>query len=92
MYSPTSPFILVARARRWLELIGVVPHCTVVVDVSHLTKQLLITEFMQEVSPLLPNPCHFQNYDQTMSQLNSDSEGSSPKMCADEGNDEHKVP
>ena len=27
---------------------------------------LLITEFIKEVSPLLPNPCHFQNYDQSM--------------------------
>ena len=24
---------------------------------------LLITEFIKEVSPLLPSPCHFQDYD-----------------------------
>ena len=35
----------------------------------------------------MPNPCHFQNYDQSMSQLSSGSEGCSPKMCADEVND-----
>ena len=50
--------------------------------------QLLITEFIKEVSPFLPNPCHFQNCDQSMSQLSSGSEGCSPKMCADEVNDE----
>jgi len=49
---------------------------------------LLITEFIKEVSPLLPNPCHFQNYDQPMSQLSSGSEGCFLKMCADEVNDE----
>ena len=49
---------------------------------------LLNTEFIEEVSPLLPNPCHFQNYDQSMSQLSSVSEGCSPKMFADEVNDE----
>ena len=27
---------------------------------------LLITEFVKEVSSLLPNPCHFQDYDQSM--------------------------
>jgi len=30
---------------------------------------LLMTEFIKEVSPFLPNPCHFQNYDQSMCQL-----------------------
>ena len=28
---------------------------------------------MTEVSPLLPNPCHFQIYDLSISQLSSDS-------------------
>jgi hypothetical protein len=37
--------------------------------------QVLITEFIKEVSPSLPNPCHFQNYDQSISQLSSGSEG-----------------
>ena len=27
------------------------------------TYRFLITEFIKEVSPLLPNPCHLQNYD-----------------------------
>ena len=27
---------------------------------------LLITEFIEEDSPLLPNPCHFQDYDLSM--------------------------
>ena len=36
---------------------------------------LLITECIKEVPPLLPDPCHFQNYDQSMSQLSSGSEG-----------------
>ena len=49
---------------------------------------LLITEFIKEVSPLLPKPRHFQNYDQSMSQLSSGSEGCSPKMCVDEVDDE----
>ena len=34
-------------------------------------EELLITEFIKELSPLLPNPCHFQNYDQSMSQHNA---------------------
>ena len=48
----------------------------------------MITEFIKEISPLMPDPCLFQNYDQSMSQLSSGSEGCSPKMCADEVNDE----
>jgi len=35
-----------------------------------------------------PNPFHFQNYDLSMSQLSSGSEGCSPKMCADQVTDE----
>ena len=35
-----------------------------------------ITEFIKKVLPLLPNPCHFQNYDQSM------SHGSNPPMPA----------
>ena len=35
----------------------------------------MIPEFIKEVSLLLPNPCHFQNYDHSMSQLSSGSEG-----------------
>ena len=31
-----------------------------------------MTEFIQEVSPLLPNPFHLQNHDQSMSQLSTD--------------------
>ena len=27
---------------------------------------LIITEFIKEDSPLLPNPCHFQDYDRSM--------------------------
>ena len=34
---------------------------------------LLTAEFIKEVSPLLPNPCHFQSYDQSMSQSGSRS-------------------
>jgi hypothetical protein len=30
-----------------------------------------ITECIKEVSLLLPHPCHFQNYDQSMTQLSS---------------------
>ena len=56
-------------------------------DVSP-TSTALITEFNKEVSPLLPNPHHFQNYVQSMSQLSSGSVGCSPKMCADEVNAE----
>ena len=40
-------------------------------------------QLIQEVAPQLHNPRHFQNNDQSMSQLSSDSEGCSPKMCAD---------
>ena len=29
-------------------------------------RQLLVSEFIKEVSPLLPNPCHFQDYDRSM--------------------------
>ena len=36
----------------------------------------------------MPDTCHVQNYDQSMSQLSSGFEGCSPKMCADEVNDE----
>jgi len=37
----------------------------------------------------LPNPCHDQDYDRSMlSPAQSGSEGCSPKMCADEVNDE----
>ena len=28
--------------------------------------ELLITEFIKDVSPLLPNPCYFQDYDRSM--------------------------
>ena len=28
--------------------------------------RLLITEFIKEVSPLLPNPCHHQDYDRSI--------------------------
>ena len=37
---------------------------------------------LKEVSPLLPNPCHFQNYDQSMSLLSSGSEGCSLNKSA----------
>ena len=47
-----------------------------------------VLNLIEEVFPLLPNPCHFQNYDQSMSQLNSASERCSPRMCADEVSDE----
>jgi len=51
--------------------------------------QFLITEFVQEVSPLSPNPCHFQDYGRSMLYpAQSGSEGCSPKMCADEVNAE----
>ena len=47
----------------------------------------LITEFIKEDSPLLPNPCHFQYYDRSMlSPAQPGSEGCSPKMCAVEIN------
>jgi len=45
---------------------------------------LLLTKSIKEVSPFLPHPCHFQDYDECMSQLSSGSWGCSPKMCADE--------
>ena len=32
-------------------------------------EQILVTEFIKEDSPALPNPCHFQNYDQSMSSV-----------------------
>ena len=45
--------------------------------------RLLIAEFMKEVSPLLPDPCHFQNNDQSMSKLSSGSsgEGETPQLA-----------
>ena len=52
-------------------------------------ERLLITEFIKEDSPLLPNPCHFQIYDQSMSQLSSGSKApftacplSEPERCS----------
>ena len=39
----------------------------------------------------MPHLCPFQNYDQSMSQLSSGSEGCSSKMYADEVNDEDKA-
>ena len=41
---------------------------------------LLITELFQEASRLLPNPCHFQDYDRSMLySAQPGSEGCSPK-------------
>ena len=57
------------------------------VQCSYLSQ---ITEFNKEVSPLLPNSCHSQNYNQCMSQLSSSSEECSPQICADEINDEDR--
>ena len=33
---------------------------------DHPADRELITEFIKEVSPLLPNPWHFQDYDRSM--------------------------
>jgi len=60
-------------------------------DLKAAHDRLLITEFIKKDSPLLPNPCHFQNNDQSMFQLSSGSEGCSPKMCADEENDDDEL-
>jgi hypothetical protein len=38
----------------------------------------MITEFIKEVSPLLPDPCHFQDYDRSIFPL---SPHSGPGMC-----------
>jgi len=55
---------------------------------DHPADRELITEFIKEVSPLLPNPWHFQDYDRSMLYpAQPGSEGCSPKMCADEVND-----
>ena len=32
---------------------------------GELGDSLLITEFIKEVSPLLPNPCHYQDYERS---------------------------
>ena len=42
---------------------------------AHLVWAFLITQFVKEVSLLLPHPCHLQNYHQSMFQLSSGSEG-----------------
>ena len=43
----------------------------------------LITEFMKEGSPLLPSPCHHQDYDRSMfPPVQPGSEGCPPKICA----------
>ena len=56
---------------------------------SPVVRPFLITEFMKEVSPLLPNPCHFRDYDRSMlSPAQPGSEGCPPKMCTDEVNAE----
>jgi len=46
---------------------------------------LLITELIEEVSPLLPKSCHFQDYDRTMFPLGLfPRDACSPKLCADQ--------
>jgi hypothetical protein len=57
-------------------------------SIQRQSSRLLIIEFMKEVSPVLPHPCHFKNYDRSMSQFISGSMGCSRKMCADEINNE----
>jgi len=45
----------------------------------------LITESIKEVSPLLPNPCHHQDYERSIFPPDPyGSEGCPPKICADE--------
>jgi hypothetical protein len=50
------------------------------VEIKLLVVVVVVLEFVQEMSPLLPNPCHSQKYDQSMSQL---SHGS--KECKEGG-------
>ena len=47
---------------------------------SRLGLRLLITEFMKEVSPLLPNPCHFQDYGRSMFPRARHDEDGSPAL------------
>jgi len=49
--------------------------------------ELLITEFIKDVSPLLPNPCHFQDYDRSMlssNRLECSIRGLQPSRILDE--------
>ena len=49
----------------------------------------LISEFIKEVSPSLPNPCHIQDYDRSMLHpAQPVFEGCPPKICAHEVSDE----
>jgi len=40
-----------------------------------MSKELLIAEFIKEDSPLLPNPCHFQDHDRSMFPLSLEEMG-----------------
>ena len=58
-------------------------------DVDMYSYCLLITESFKEVSPLLPDPCHFQDYHwSVLYPAQPGSAGCSSKMCMDGGNDE----
>ena len=46
--------------------------------------RLLIAEFSEEVSPLLPSPCHHQDHARSMFAVKPGSEGCPPEVCADE--------
>ena len=68
-------------AYRWGSLpddAGECPYATQVALLRRITR-LLVTELIKEVSPLLPNPCHFQDYDRSMlSPAQPGSEGCLP--------------
>jgi hypothetical protein len=57
---------------------------------EHFGESIRSWDLSLSVSPLLPNSCHVQNNDQSMSQICFDSGGCSPKMCVDEVNDERR--